>query len=261
MKTILLTNDDGFHAPGIKYLYDALSPRYNVVVAAPLKEQSGVGHTFTFMRPLTCRTAGAGDQMPGYIIDGSPADCVKFAISTLLPQRPDIVVSGINNGDNSGIASFYSGTVAAAREGAFYGIPSFAFSMFDRDNPHTEQYAEMTPFLIEEILEAAGNAIDKRVFYNINFPPCSPDESRGFKVTWQSLANYEDSYKKISGDSNSVDGIYHVYGDRPKIEPSNSFDARAVLNNYIAITPLSYDPTAQHIMPYLHKHLEENGGD
>jgi 5'-nucleotidase len=91
-KTVLLTNDDGFHAPGIKCLYDVLSPLYDVIVAAPEKEQSGVSHTFTFMRPLFCREASPSDQMPGYIIDGSPADCVKFAISTLMKKMPDLVV-------------------------------------------------------------------------------------------------------------------------------------------------------------------------
>src|SRR5215471_3832169 len=96
-RTVLLTNDDGFHAPGIKCLYDALSPRYDVFAAAPEKEQSGVSHTFTFMKPLFRREAGDADQMPGYIITGSPADCVKFAISHLMKKRPDIIVSGIND--------------------------------------------------------------------------------------------------------------------------------------------------------------------
>jgi 5'-nucleotidase len=256
-KTVLLTNDDGFHARGIKCLYDVLSPLYNVIVAAPQKEQSGVSHTFTFMRPLSCHEAGSSDPMPGYIIDGSPADCVKYAISSLIKKLPDLIVSGINDGDNSGVAAFYSGTVAAAREGAFYGIPSFAFSMWNRNNQFMPQYAEMAPMLIDEILSTPLPQLDTRVFYNINFPACDPVDSKGFKITWQSMANYEDSYKKIEDEKHPSYGKYQVYGDRYKMEQSTAFDARAVMENYIAITPLNIDSTAHWMMPYLRQRIEE----
>jgi 5'-nucleotidase len=256
-KTILLTNDDGFHARGIKCLYDALSPRYNVTVAAPAREQSGVSHKFTFMEAISCKIAGAGDPMPGYIIDGSPADCVKLAISNFMTEKPDIIVSGINDGDNSGVAAFYSGTVAAAREGAFYGIPSFAFSMWNRNNPHMDRYAEMAPMLIDEILNMPLPPLDMRVFYNINFPRCNPDDSKGFKVTWQSMANYEDYYIKIEDKDNPEHGMYQVNGDRLKLEQSNAFDARAVKNDYIAVTPLNIDSTAYWMIPYLRQSIEE----
>jgi len=257
-KTILLTNDDGFHARGIKLLYDALSPHYDVVAAAPEKEQSGVSHTFTFMKPLFYREAVAGsDQMPGYIINGSPADCVKFAISSLMKKKPDLVVSGINDGDNSGLAAFYSGTVSAAREGAFYGIPSFAFSMFNRHSPFMPLYAEMAPMLIDEILNTPHPPLDMRVFYNINFPACDPANSKGFKVTWQSMANYEDEYRRIEDKAHPAYGGYNVYGDRMAIEESDAFDSRAVMNGYIAVTPLNYDSTAHWMVPFLRQRIEE----
>lgn len=258
-KTILLVNDDGFHARGIKCLYDVLSPMYNVVAAAPLNEQSGVAHTFTFMRPLSYREAdvAGGDQMPGYIIDGSPADCVKFAISHIIKGLPDLVVSGINDGDNSGLAAWYSGTVAAAREGAFYGVPSFAFSMFNRNSPHMEEYAKMAPMLIDDIMNAPTPQLDKRVLYNINFPQCTPAESKGFKVTWQSMANYEDQYKMIDNKAHHHHGKYQVFGDRYKIEKSNAFDARAVMDGYIAVTPLCFDSTAHWMVPYLRQVVED----
>jgi 5'-nucleotidase len=256
-KTLLLTNDDGFHARGIKHLYDVLSPLYDVVVAAPEKEQSGVSHTFTFMKPLFYREAVGDDRMPGFIINGSPADCVKFAISSLVKRKPDLVVSGVNEGDNSGLAAFYSGTVSAAREGAFYGVPSFAFSMFNRDSPFMARYAEMAPMLIDEILNAPRPQLDTRVFYNINFPACDPASSKGFKVTWQSMANYEDEYRKIEDKAHPSYGGHNVYGDRMAIEESNSFDTRAVMNGYITVTPLSFDSTAHWMMPYLRQRIEE----
>jgi 5'-nucleotidase len=256
-KTVLLTNDDGFHARGIKCLYDVLSPSYNVIVAAPEKEQSGVAHTFTFMKPLFCREASDGDQMPGYIIDGSPSDCVKFAIITLMPSKPDLIVSGINDGDNSGVAAFYSGTVAAAREGAFYGIPSFAFSMFNRGSPFMAEYAEMAPMLINDILDTPLPQMDTRVFYNINFPVCDPRESKGLKVTCQSMANYEEQYKKIEDKDHPSYGGYRVCGDRYGMEKSATFDARAVIEGYIAVTPLNFDSTAHWMMPFLRQKIEE----
>ncbi|MCL2218574.1 MAG: 5'/3'-nucleotidase SurE [Chitinispirillia bacterium] len=256
-KTLLLTNDDGFNARGIKCLYDVLSPLYDVFVAAPENEQSGVAHTFTFMKPLSCREAGADDQMPGYVITGSPADCVKFAVSHVMKVKPDIVVSGINDGDNSGIAAFYSGTVSAAREGAFYGIPSFAFSMYNRHSPYMEDYAAMAPMLIDEIMNAPRPQLDTRVFYNINFPACAPGESKGFKVTYQSMANYEDQYTKIEEKGHPSYGCYRVSGDRYGMEESTAFDARAVLAGYIAVTPLNYDSTANWIMPFLRQRIED----
>ncbi len=147
---VLLTNDDGFYADGIRLLYEELIKNFSVTVVAPEHEKSGVGHAFTFNNPLHYTKSLESDPIKGYIVNGSPADCVKFAISYLLPQKPDIVISGINNGENSGLSAFYSGTVAAAREGAFWNIPSFAFSVCKESFSCAKDYVSIVPSMIEE---------------------------------------------------------------------------------------------------------------
>ncbi|MDR2728932.1 MAG: 5'/3'-nucleotidase SurE [Chitinispirillales bacterium] len=250
-KTILLTNDDGFHAAGIKALYDVFSKEHNVVVVAPEKEQSGVGHTFTFNRPLHYREALADEQMPGYLVTGSPADCVKFAVSFLLPVRPDVIVSGMNHGDNSGLSAFYSGTVAAAREGAFWSIPSFAFSVCMKGMPFAREYADLALTIMKNILDAPHKPVDPKVYYNVNFPPCDPKEMKGCRLTWQSMAFFDDRYEKVEVESHHTKEGYLVYGEKKDIEKSNSYDSRALMNNFTTITPLTFDSTALGEFPYL----------
>src|SRR5687767_6153331 len=131
---VLLTNDDGIYAPGLAAMERALRREADVTVASPQVEQSGVGHSITFLKPLVCheiyeREPDGTERRRGWSVEGSPADCVKLTVAELLDQRPDLVVSGINSGLNAGINVLYSGTVAAAIEGAFFGIPSVAVSL------------------------------------------------------------------------------------------------------------------------------------
>ncbi|MDR0306005.1 MAG: 5'/3'-nucleotidase SurE [Chitinispirillales bacterium] len=259
-KTVLLTNDDGFHAPGIKSLYDVFSKDYDVIAVAPDKEQSGVGHTFTFNKPLHYREALDGEQMPGYLVSGSPADCVKFAISFLLPVRPDIVISGMNDGDNSGLSAFYSGTVAAAREGAFWSIPSFAFSMCSGGMSYANQYAVTACSIVKKILGGSHKPLDPKIYYNVNFPACDPKLMKGSIVTWQSMAYFDDRYEKIEVETHQTKEGYLVYGEKKDIENTNAFDSRALMNNFTTITPLTFDSTAHGEIPFL-RWLEESESD
>jgi len=171
--TILLTNDDGYSAEGIKCLYTVLSRDYDVIVVAPQKEQSGVGHAFTFNAPLHYEKIPESAGMNGYFVYGTPSDCVKFAISYLLPQRPDIIVSGMNLGENSGLSAHYSGTVAAAREGAFWKIPSFAFSVCIEGVQWISDYASIVPQILEGILISSKRnfAFNTNTFFNVIFLP------------------------------------------------------------------------------------------
>ena len=133
---ILLTNDDGVFAPGLAALEQQLRHLGEVIVVAPSTEQSGVGHTITFLTPLTCKSIHRNGQHWAWAVDGSPADCVKLSIGELLKSQPvDLVVSGINNGLNAGINVLYSGTVAAAIEGAFFGVTSVAVSLEYSEDP------------------------------------------------------------------------------------------------------------------------------
>jgi 5'-nucleotidase len=241
---ILLTNDDGYKAEGLKLLYDALAARHEVVVSAPEREQSGVGHAFTFNEPLTYETLSIDCGMRGYRVAGTPSDSVKFALGHLLERKPECVVSGLNIGENSGISSIYSGTVAAAREGAFWGVLSFAFSVCVPGRPHAAAYAAMAPALLDSIAAVAKNGLhgnNNRTFFNVNFPPCDPAACRGVRITRQSLAFFDDHYRHEHGASCEN---YWVYGEKVGIEESDDFDSRAIMNNYIAVTPMHFDATA-----------------
>ena len=140
---ILLTNDDGIYAPGLAAMERALARLGDVCVVAPAVEQSGVGHSITFLSPLMAKEVFDGERRRGWAVEGSPADCVKLAIAEFCPRRPDLVVSGINGGLNLGINVLYSGTVAAAIEGAFFGITSIAVSLEYDEHADFDRAAEL----------------------------------------------------------------------------------------------------------------------
>ncbi len=246
---ILLTNDDGFAAPGIRRLYNALIRYHDVIVSAPQTEQSGIGHAFTFNRPLSYDVLPDDTGMRGWSVAGTPSDCVKFGISHLLDQKPHVVISGMNIGENSGISSFYSGTVAAAREGAFWRLPSIAFSVCSSAAEHLTAYCEKAMDMLGCIMNILPAQTDKHVFFNVNFPDCSPDACKGIRATRQSLAFFDDRYKRIV-TKGEADGFV-VFGDKVDIEEHDTFDSRALLNNFITVTPLHFDATADWALPYL----------
>ncbi len=247
---LLLSNDDGFDSPGIKALYDVFQESHDVVVAAPRTQQSGIGHAFTFNTPLIYEEVSVSNgNMPGYIVHGTPSDCVKFAVSHLLPRRPDVVVSGMNIGENSGISAFYSGTVAAAREGAFWEILSVAFSVEEHGKAHLQEYASLAQSILSHLVNLDHQKMlskRDRVFYNVNFPTCHPSQCRGIKVTRQSLAFFDDRYRKITLHEGG--NGYEIYGQKKGLETGDYFDSRALLNNYATVTPLHFDATAENAL-------------
>jgi 5'-nucleotidase len=242
---ILLTNDDGIEAQGIADLYGALRSLGPITVAAPDRERSGVGHAFTFNTPLHYEKKRVRDLLEGYEVSGTPVDCVKFAISFLLTERPDVVVAGLNCGENSGLSAFYSGTVAAAREGAFWDIPSVAFSVCQGGEKHMKAYALVAAEVLADIMAAEKKKKSHREYYNVNFPACAPEKSRGIKVTAQSMAFFDDRYKSIDVETHHTKKGFIIYGEKKDVEKKNSFDSRALMNGYITITPLCFDATAQ----------------
>jgi 5'-nucleotidase len=250
---ILLTNDDGYKAPGILHLFNVLRVDHDVTLVAPETEQSGIGHAFTFNRALSYRPFKNDAGVEGFAVAGTPSDCVKFAVSHLLPEKPDIVVSGINLGENSGTAGYYSGTVAAAREGAFWRIPSMAFSVCVEGRDHMAGYADIAKNIFEKlsVLHAgkAGQNGSIPVFYNVNFPGCRPDKVKGVRATRQSLAFFDDRYRREDAADGS--SFFWLYGDKKDLEQSDLYDSRAIESGYIAITPLDFDSTATAALTYL----------
>lgn len=244
--TLLLTNDDGISAPGIRVLYEHLAGEGTVVVVAPEREQSGVGHAFTFNTPIHFEKTGRNQTPPGYMVSGTPVDCVKFAVSHLMKKHPDVIVSGLNLGENSGLSAFYSGTVAAAREGAFWGITSIAFSLCIEGKEHMNAYAAMAPAIMRQLVcvdKKMRNRQGTRVYYNVNFPACEPSRVRGVRVTRQSRAFFDDRYERMEVATHRTGEGYMIIGEKIDIEESDDYDSRALMNGFITVTPLSFDAT------------------
>lgn len=232
---ILVANDDGVFSPGIKALAFALRELAEVNVVAPDVEQSGVGHSITFRRPLRFKhTASAGfGEIPAYRVDGTPADCV--VLGSRLLGWPDLVVSGINIGVNMGLDLTHSGTVAAALEGASLGIPSIAFSLdASGEELHFEEAAWYALPIARWVLK---HGLPSKTLLNVNFPNRTP---QGVKITRLSTHRYEDSIV----EREDPDGRpYYWVAGKPTAELEEGTDYWAVQHGFISVTPISLDYT------------------
>jgi len=233
---ILLTNDDGIYAPGIYAAYKELSKFADVTVVAPEAEQSSVGHGITLFYPLFSRQVSPEKHFDGHAVSGKPADCVKFAVSVLLKgKRPDLVISGINFGNNDGCSVFYSGTVAAAREGALMGINSFAISLDCFDKPEFSESAKFTAKLAHWVYK---HQLPSGTFLNVNVPPGKP---KGVRFTRQGTEPIHEIFEKRKSPH---DKHYYWMGAKlPVHKNDNNIDTYALKNKYITITPIHSDLT------------------
>lgn len=179
--TILITNDDGIHAPGIKYLWQALKPIANLTIVAPATEQSAVGLGITLRNPLLLQKIVWPEEESVWSVSGTPADCVKMALKVVLQTKPDLVVSGINRGGNAGRNLFYSGTVAGTIEATLHNIPGVAFSCSNFMEPNYQQAKEYIPKIVEHVL---NNPLPSGTILNVNFPD-SKEDIKGFKFARQ----------------------------------------------------------------------------
>ena len=235
---ILLTNDDGIHAPGLAAMERKLLQLGSVTVAAPLTEQSGVGHSITYLTPLMARKMYDGERHRGWAVEGSPADCVKLAITELCPQRPQLVVSGINSGHNAGINVLYSGTVAAAIEGAFFGVTSFAVSLEYDEHARYEQAAQLAVTLIEQVLEQKDN---QPHLYNLNIPASALDGPAEVQVMPMAIAPWGESFEKRKDPRGR--SYYWATGMHPAPPDNLETDLSALRAGHITLTPLAFDMT------------------
>lgn len=236
---ILVTNDDGYYAPGVRALAAALAPLGHVLVAAPAENQSGTGHSTTSHQfiPIEEITLPAGVR--GFSVAARPATCVRLALESLVPRKPDLVVSGINRGPNLGVVSFYSGTVGAAREAALVGIPAIAFSQVRKEGDTQEDYqpaAEFARRLVDKL--RSEQRLQPGLFLNVNFPA---DEFRGVRVTRQSTQATPQIFTRYAnprGDVYYWSGYGHLETDE------SGTDVTAVREAYISITPFTIDQTS-----------------
>ncbi len=235
---ILLTNDDGIFAPGLAALERALKSLGDVSVVAPSTEQSGVGHAITFLTPLTAKEVFDGDRRRGWAVDGSPADAVKLGITEFCPTRPDLVVSGVNAGLNAGINVLYSGTVAAAIEGAFFGITSLAVSLEWDEHANFDRAAEIGLDVIRGLLArrpAAGS------LFNINIPTRALAGPVDLRVVPMSVARYGEAFERRVDPRGRA---YYWATNEPPPPPSpHESDVTALAAGKVTLTPLDYDLT------------------
>ncbi|MBI5251335.1 MAG: 5'/3'-nucleotidase SurE [Desulfomonile tiedjei] len=236
---ILLTNDDGIHAEGIRYLKMAAEKVGEVYLVAPETEQSAVGHSITLYDPIKAHEISRDGSFYGYGISGTPADSVKLALYSILPRQPDLVISGINNGANVGINVLYSGTVSAATEAAILGIPAMAVSLaqkkfppFQWAMPHIER---LTRWLLKFNLP-------RGVALNVNVPALPPEKTLGYKLTRQCLSKFRESFEQREDPRGNR--YYWLSGEIPTDETDEEIDAVALMHGYVSITPLFYDLTA-----------------
>ncbi len=235
---ILLTNDDGVHAPGIRALHHVLARLGEVMIVAPASEQSAVGHSITLMNPLLVREVHEEGKRIGYAVEGKPADCVKLGLVQLMPEPPDLVVSGINAGSNAGINVLYSGTVAAAIEGAFFDVTSIAVSLTQPEDTHYEQAAEIAACVIRQILDQKPT---KGELFNINIPELSKGTPIGIRVARQSLSCYRESYEARRDPRGRL--YYWLLADPLLADDDLSADMTALSHRYVTVTPLHFDLT------------------
>jgi 5'/3'-nucleotidase SurE len=236
---IILTNDDGIYSPGILELKKAMAPLGSVTVVAPDVQKSGVGHSITFSHPLRVRNVHTNGDFIGYGIDGSPADCVKLAVREILKERSQLLVSGINIGANVGINVLYSGTVAAAIEGALLGIPSVAVSLeMSESAPDVRDAAETAKNIISLIMK---KKLPRGTLLNVNIPNISKDKIKGVKITKQFSGDFEEHYEKRA-DPRGI-AYYWLAGTGWPKEDVIGTDMHALKDGYISITPLRYDLT------------------
>lgn len=245
---ILLANDDGIYAPGLRALRIALEALGNVIVVAPATEQSGVGHSITYLTPLTCKEIYEDAVFRGWAVEGSPADCVKLGISVLAPVPIDLIVSGINGGLNAGINVLYSGTVAAAIEGAFFRLPSIAVSLEEDPQADFETAAQIAVKLIGQILDSQG---DQKDLYNINIPTAATRLAKQggkpeVRCVPMGVERYGEHY--IERQDPKGRNYYWSTTDPPPRPTEHETDLTALSNGHVTVTPLQFDMTKQSLL-------------
>lgn len=238
---ILVTNDDGIYAPGITFLSKVASKFGRVVVVAPDKPQSGMGHAITINSTIRIQKTNYHNADIEYACSGTPVDCVKMAVNHLLQKRPDLVLSGINHGSNSSINVIYSGTMSAAIEGSLEGSPSIGFSLcdysIDADFSQAEKYIAR---LIEETLH---KRMPKGVCLNVNIPKLGANDLNGIKVVRQAKANWVERFEERKDPYGR--NYYWLTGEFTNFEPESvDTDEWALSNGYISVVPIQADLTA-----------------
>ncbi len=246
---ILITNDDGITAPGIKNLVEAVRGLGKVVVVAPDKPQSGMGHAITIGQPLRMSRVDIFDGIEAWQTSGTPVDCVKLAVDKVLHRKPDICLSGINHGANHSINVIYSGTMSAAMEAAIESIPSIGFSLLDFSIDADFTAAR---FYVHKIVSALlHKKMDKHLLLNVNIPAVKQEIIKGIKVCKQAYAKYEEDFKERKDPHGKK--YYWLTGKFLNFDKSKDTDVWALENNYVSVVPVQFDLTNYTLKQQLEK--------
>lgn len=241
---ILVTNDDGITAPGIRALIEVMNTIGDVYVVAPDAPQSGMGHAITINDTLYCSSVKVDKEASHleYSCSGTPVDCVKIAVNEILKRKPDLCVSGINHGSNSSINVIYSGTMSAAVEAGTQGIPSIGFSLLDY--ALDADFEPSKKFVKKIVQESLKNELPKGVVLNVNIPKLSEKEIKGIKVCRQANAHWEEKFDKRT---NPVGRDYYwLTGEFVNEDKGEDTDEWALANGYVSVVPVQFDLTAHH---------------
>ncbi len=241
---ILITNDDGIHAPGIRFLINIMNTFGDVVVVAPDSPQSGMGHAITINDTLYCEaiTINKNEPQEEYSCSGTPVDCVKIAVNEILKRKPDLCVSGINHGSNSSINVIYSGTMSAAVEAGTQGIPAIGFSLLDYSLEANFEPSEK--FIKSIVSECLSNKMPNGVVLNVNIPKLSENKIKGIKICRQANGHWEEKFDKRTNPLGRE--YYWLSGNFVNKDKGEDTDEWALENGYISVTPTQYDLTAHH---------------
>lgn len=246
---ILITNDDGITAPGIMNLVEAVKDLGKIVVVAPDKPQSGMGHAITIGQPLRLHKVNSFGDIEAYSCTGTPVDCVKLAVDKVLHRKPDLCLSGINHGANHSINVIYSGTMSAAVEAAIESIPSAGFSLLDysieADFTGARKFVRI---VVEKML---ATKMDKHTVLNVNIPPLAVDLLKGFKLCRQAYAKYVEDFMERQDPNGRM--YYWLTGEFVNFDKGKDTDVWALAHGYVSVVPVQFDMTH-----YSQKELLEN---
>lgn len=246
--TILVTNDDGVNAPGIRALISVMAEIGNVVVVAPDKPQSAMGHAITTNSTLYLnKISGENDLITEYSCSGTPVDCVKLAVNEILKKKPDLCVSGVNHGSNSSINVIYSGTMSAAVEAGIEGIPAIGFSLSDYE--WNADFEPIKPYIKKIALEVLTKKLIEGTVLNVNFPKLKFEEIKGIKICRQAKAIWMEKFDKRKTPFGR--DYYWLAGEFVNQDKGEDTDEWALANGYISIVPVQFDLTAHHAIAQL----------
>ncbi|MGV8914783.1 MAG: 5'/3'-nucleotidase SurE [Kaistella sp.] len=249
---ILVTNDDGITAPGIRHLVEFMLEIGEVVVVAPNSPQSGKGHAITINSTLTFEEIGLDGPQKDYSLSGTPVDCVKFALDKILPRRPDLVVSGINHGSNSSINVIYSGTMSAAVEAGMEGLQAIGFSLLDFS--WDADFSQAKDFIQTIVKKVLANPLPPGVVLNVNIPKLPKEEIKGVKVCRQAHAKWEENFDERTNPHGKK--YYWLTGYFNNMDTGQDADETALSEGYISIVPVKFDLTAHEHLQNLRQILE-----